>query len=185
MHTHPNARLTQIGRERLIRQHLDEGRSLAQLAADHGINERSARKWLARFRSGGPSALVNRRSVRRSQRRTLDPEQLQEAVELKHQRCTLPDDRSAAAGADQHHGPGDAVPRAEPAAEPRPKPPVQRYQWEQPGDTIHADFKRLARFHRVGHRNAGDPPEESSSGGATRRCSLQWMTPPACLTSRS
>ncbi len=60
MHTHPNARLTPIGRERLIRQHLDEGRSLAQLAADHGISERTARKWLARFRSGGPAALADR-----------------------------------------------------------------------------------------------------------------------------
>ncbi len=89
MHTHPNARLTPIGRERLIRQHLDEGRSLAQLAADNGISERTARKWLARFRSGGPSALADRRSVRRSQRRTLDPQQLQQAVDLRHQRCTL------------------------------------------------------------------------------------------------
>ncbi len=50
MHTHPNARLTPIGRERLIRRYLEEGRSLAQLATDHGLSERTARKWLARFR---------------------------------------------------------------------------------------------------------------------------------------
>ncbi|WP_231594727.1 leucine zipper domain-containing protein [Synechococcus sp. CBW1107] len=89
MHTHPNARLTPIGRERLIRQHLDEDRNLAQLAADHGISERTARKWLARFRSGGLAALADRRSVRRTQRRTLDPQQLQQAVDLRHQCCTL------------------------------------------------------------------------------------------------
>ena len=89
MHTHPNARLTPIGRERLIRQHLEEGRSLAQLAGRHGINERTARKWLARFRSGGPMALADRRSVRRIQRRTLDTQRLQQAVDLRYQSCTL------------------------------------------------------------------------------------------------
>ena len=83
MHTHPNARLTPIGRERLIRQHLDEGRSLVQLAGEHGISERTARKRLARFRAGGPAALADRRSVRRTQRRTLDPQQLQQAVVLR------------------------------------------------------------------------------------------------------
>ena len=87
MHTHPNARLTPIGRERLIRQHLDEGRSLTQLAIEHGISERTARKWLARFRDGGLASLADRRSVRRTQRRTLDPQQMQQPVDLKHQRA--------------------------------------------------------------------------------------------------
>jgi hypothetical protein len=78
-------------------QHLDQGRCLAELAAENGISERSARKWLERDcfaegfanRSGGPAALAVRRSVRRTQRRTLDPQKLQRAVELRHQRCTL------------------------------------------------------------------------------------------------
>ena len=164
MHTHPNARLTPIGRERLIRQHLNEGRSLAQLAADHGISERTARKWLARFRSGGPTALADRRSVRRTQRRTLDPQQLQRAVDLRHQRCTL---RRIARLL--------LVPITTLARAMRrlglnrlrnldPKPPVQRYQWEQPGDMIHVDIKQLARFNRVGHRITGDPRKGSSPG---------------------
>ncbi|WP_216905516.1 leucine zipper domain-containing protein [Synechococcus sp. CCY 0621] len=89
MHTHPNARLTPIGRERLIRQHLEKGRSLAPLGADHAISDSTARQWLARFRSDGPTALADRRSVRRNQRRTLDPQQLKQVVKLRHQRCTL------------------------------------------------------------------------------------------------
>jgi hypothetical protein len=32
---------------------------------------------------------VDRRGVRRTQRRTLDPQQLQRAVDLRHERCTL------------------------------------------------------------------------------------------------
>jgi len=89
MHSHPNARLTPISRERLICRHLDDGVPLKALAAEAGISLRSAYKWLARFRDGGVTALADRRSVRRTQRRTLDPQQLQQAVDLRHQRCTL------------------------------------------------------------------------------------------------
>jgi transposase len=88
MHSHPNAaRLTPISRERLIRRHLDEGVPLKALAGEAGISLRSPYKWLARFRQGGSAALADRRSVRRTQRRTLDPQQLQQAVDLRHQRC--------------------------------------------------------------------------------------------------
>jgi len=89
MHSHPNARLTPIGRERLICRHLDDGVPLKALASQAGISLRSAYKWLARFRAGGIAALADRRSVRRTQRRTLDPQRLQQAVDLRHQRCTL------------------------------------------------------------------------------------------------
>ena len=76
MHIHPNARVTSLGRERLLRRHIDHGESLASLGALAGISVRSAYKWLARYRSGVAAALVDRRSVRRSHRRTLDPQQL-------------------------------------------------------------------------------------------------------------
>ena len=66
MHTHPNARLTPLGRERLLRRHIDHGESLAFLAAQVGISVRTAYKWLGRYRSGGAAALVDRRSVRRT-----------------------------------------------------------------------------------------------------------------------
>jgi len=84
MHTHANARLRQKGRLRLVSQHLNDHRPLAELAAEAGISLRCAYKWLARYRSGGPASLADRRSVRRTQRRTLDPQNLQRAVELRH-----------------------------------------------------------------------------------------------------
>jgi transposase len=86
MNTHANARLTQRGRLRLVSQHLNHHCSLAQLAAEAGISLRCAYKWLARYRTGGAAALADRRSVRRSQRWSLDPQHLQRAVELRHQR---------------------------------------------------------------------------------------------------
>ena len=141
MHSHPNARLTQKGRLRLVTQHLEHGRSLRELAVENGISLRCAYRWLARYRSGGPASLADRRSVRRSQRRTLDPQQLQHAVDLRHQRLHL-----------RHiarllQAPFSTVARALSLLglgrlrNLEPKVPVQRYEWERPGDLIHIVVK--------------------------------------------
>jgi len=164
LHSRPNARLTPISRERLIRRHLEDRVPLKALAAQAGISLRSAYKWLARFRDGGVMALADRQSVRRTQRRTLDPQQLQQAVDLRHQRCTL---RRIA-----------KVLCAPLATVGRlmkdlglgrlknldPKPPMRRFQWEHPGDMIHVNTKRLARFERVGHQITGDRRQGCSRG---------------------
>jgi transposase len=163
MHSHPNARLTQRGRLRLVIQHLEEGRSLSELAAER-ISLRCAYRWLGRYRSGGVASLADRRSVRRTQRRTLDPQQLQRAVELRHQRLHL-----------RHiarllHAPFSTVARTLSRLglgrfrNLEPKPPVQRYEWERPGDLIHIDIKSLARFRKVGHRITGDRQQGRSTG---------------------
>ena len=164
MHTHANARLTQRGRLRLVSQHLNHHRSLAELAAEAGISLRCAYKWLARYRSGGAAALVDRRSVRRTQRWTLDPQHLQRAVELRHQRLHL-----------RHIARLLAAPFSTVARvlnrlglgrlrNLEPKPLVQRYERETPGDLIHIDVKKLARFCRVGHRITGNRQQGRSAG---------------------
>ena len=144
MPTHANACLTQQGRLRLTFQHLNDHRPLAELAAEAGISLRCAYKWLARYRSGGPAALADRRSIRRQQRRTLDSQHLQRAVELRHQRLHL-----------RH------IARLRNLD---PKPPVQRYERERPGDLIHIDVKKLARFRKVGHRITGNRQQGRSAG---------------------
>ena len=164
MHTHPNARLTPLSRERLLRRHMDHGESLADLAAQAGISLRTAYKWLSRYRSGGHTSLADRRSVRRTQRRTLDPQQLQQAVDLRHQRCTL---RRIAKAVGAPLSTVGRVMKALGLGRLRnlePKVPVQRYQWEKPGDMIHVDTKQLARFERVGHRITGDRRQGTSRG---------------------
>jgi len=89
MHSHPNARLKQKGCLRLVTQHLEYGRSLRELAAENRISLRCAYRWLAHYRSGVPTSLADRRSLRRTQRRALDPQQLQQAVDLRQQRLHL------------------------------------------------------------------------------------------------
>jgi len=45
-----------------------------------------------------------------------------------------------------------------------PKPPVQRYERERPGDLIHIDVKKLARFRKVGHRITGNRQQGRPTG---------------------
>ena len=156
MHTHPNARLTPLGRERLLRRHIEARLPLPTLAAHAGISIRTAYKWLARYRSGGASALVDRRSVRRTRRRTLDTQQLKRAVDLRYERCTLRRVARVLAAPLSNVGrvlKGLGLGRLKNL---QPAEPVRRYQWARPGDMIHVDTKQLARFERVGHRITGD-----------------------------
>jgi transposase len=137
MHSDPNARLTQKGRLRLVTQHLEHGRSLAELAAENSISLRCAYRWLARYRSGGAASLADRRSVRRTQRRTLDPQQLQQAVDLRHKRLHLGHiarllQAPFSSDARTLHRLGLGRLRNL-----EPKQPVQRYEWERPGDLNH------------------------------------------------
>jgi len=184
MHSHPNARLTQKGRLRLVTQHLEHGRSLKKLAAENGISLRCTYRWLARYRSGGASSLVDRRSVRRTQRRTLDPQHLQPAVDLRHQRLhqrhiagLLQVPFSTVARALSRLGLGSL-------RNLEPKVPVQRYEWAWLGDLIHIDIKSLARFRKMGNRITGDRQQGRSYGVGYDRSTSSWMTPNGMPMSR-
>ncbi len=50
-----------------------------------------------------------------------------------------------------------------------PPPPVVRYEHKHPGDLIHFDIKRLARFNKPGHRLTGVLGKESR-GSVTSIC---------------
>jgi len=89
MHAHANACLMQKSRLRLVSQHMNDHHPLADLAAEAGISLRYSYNWLARYRAGSASALVDRCRDRRNHRRTLHPEHLQHDVELCHQRLHM------------------------------------------------------------------------------------------------
>ncbi len=42
--------------------------------------------------------------------------------------------------------------------------PPRRYQWEEPGDLLHIDIKKLGRFDQIGHRVHGDRGRARSRG---------------------
>jgi transposase len=59
---HQNARTTRLGRAEMIRRVIEDGQPVREVARGFGISERTARKWLARFRAEGLSGLNNRSS---------------------------------------------------------------------------------------------------------------------------
>ncbi len=95
---------------------------------------------------------------------SLDPRQLQHAVDLRQQRCAL---RRIAKAVGAPLPTVGRVMKAMGLGRLRnlePKAPVQRYQWQTPVDMIHVDTKQLARFERVGHRITGDRRQGCSRG---------------------
>lgn len=87
---------------------------------------------------------------------TLDPQHLQHAVELLHQRLPLRHIASLL------QAPCSTVARTlsrlglERLRNLEPQAPVQRYELLRPGDLICIDVKSLARFRKVGHRITGE-----------------------------
>jgi transposase InsO family protein len=46
-----------------------------------------------------------------------------------------------------------------------PQLPPRRYQWENPGDLLHIDIKKLGRFEQAGHRVHGDRRKTTRGAG--------------------
>eukprot|EP01036_Dinobryon_divergens_P003903 gene3903-5161_t len=87
MNSHENARLTAIGRLRLVRRMAQIGAE--QAAAEAGISLRSARKWQKRFEIEGETGLRDRSSRPRKVRRTLTDEEERRALVWREQRWTI------------------------------------------------------------------------------------------------
>jgi transposase InsO family protein len=163
---HQNARMTPLGRVEMVRRIVEEGRPVADVAAGFGVSERTGRKWLARFRAEGAAGLENRSSRPTSvANRTAEPwiemmERLRREYRLSAEEIAtqLQCARSTIAAWLKRRGLGRLKNLDEPA-------PVRRYQRQRPGELIHLDIKKLARFERMGHRITGDRHRASEGAG--------------------
>jgi len=155
MRLHANARLTPAGRLLLCRRVEDEGRTLAQAAEAAGVSERTARRWLSRYRAEGQDGLVDRSSrPRRSPRRTA-PERERAILGLRRTGMTAAEialclGMSARTCSRILRRAGLGRLRALEPAE-----PVVRYERERPGELLHVDVKKLGRIDGAGHRVTG------------------------------
>lgn len=154
---HQNARTTPLGRAEMIRRITEDGRPVAEVATGFGVSERTARKWLARRRAEGPAGLENRSSRPKSALNDtsrfwrMTAERLRREYRLTGREIAekLILARSTVAGWLTRMGLGHLS-----AIEPRE--PAHRYQRDRPGELIHLDIKKPARFDGVGHRITGD-----------------------------
>lgn len=154
---HKNARTTPLGRAEIVNRIVAQGRPAAEVAAGFGVSERTARKWVARWRAEGAAGLENRSSRPRSASTAASAYWIATAARLRREyRLTgaeiaerLHLARSTVSGWLKRLGLGRLAALEE-------KVPVRRYQRERPGELIHLDIKKLARFDGVGHRITGN-----------------------------
>jgi len=158
MKLHGNAPFGPKGRLTMVTRVIDGGWSLADAAEAAGVSERTCSKWLARYRAEGESGLVDRSSAPVSIPHKTSEDRVQAIVALRRLRMTgaelaevfeMP--LSTTSAVLRRVGLGKRS-RLEP-----PEPP-NRYERSSPGELVHIDVKKLARFHRPGHKLLGRGP---------------------------
>jgi len=153
VNSHKNAKLTARGREEMIRRMGYQ--PAATVASGFGVSVRTARKWMRRFRQGGVASLADRSSRPQRCRSGLTEQDLRFIWSLRKARLTgdeiaehLGICRSSVYRALRKRGCSKLSSLEE-------KEPIQRYQWEKPGQLLHLDIKRLGKIDGVGRKKAG------------------------------
>jgi transposase InsO family protein len=155
MKLHGNARLSVKGRELLVERVEVAEWSLSAAAEAAGISERTASKWLARYRLEGSSGLVDRSSAPLLVANRTDERRVEAIAALRRVRLTgaqiaelLGMALSTVSGILTRIGMGKLGRLG--------LEPAQRYERQRPGELIHIDVKKLGRIHQgAGHRVTG------------------------------
>ena len=145
MRLHANAKLSVKGRELLIDRVERAGWSLTEAAEAAGVSERTARKWLARYRSEGPAGLCDRSSAPATVANRTDERRVEAIAVLRRLRMTgaeiaevLGMALSTVSGILTRIGMGKLGRLG--------LEPAMRYERERPGELIHIDVKKLGRI---------------------------------------
>jgi transposase InsO family protein len=168
MYLHANAKLGLAGRLALVRA-VEDGLSLKAAAAAFSVSPATAHRWWHRWLEGGrvPETLFDRSSRPHRSPRLLATE-LQERI-CACRRATGWGPRLVAAATGFAHSTVWKVLHR--AGISRPARPLREqpnsYEWPCPGDLLHMDVSRYARFERPGHRVTGDRSQRSRN----------WMRP--------
>ena len=157
MKLHANARTCPKSRKLLVRRIEEEGWSLMAAAEAAGISERTAAKWLARWRAEGEAGLRDRSSAPRRRPTQLPADRVRAIEALRRLRMTAAEIAevlemalSTVSRWLKRIGLGKRSRLA-------PPEPPNRYERKRPGELIHVDVKKLARISRkgAGHRVTG------------------------------
>lgn len=155
MKLHGNARTCLHSRLLIVERVLEQRWTVAAAATAAGVSERTAAKWLARYRSEGRNGLVDRSSAPHRHPRRTPPERVRVIELLRRLRMTAAEiaevlrmPLSTVSAVLKRLGLGKRS-RLEPLE------PAHRYECSRPGELLHVDVKKLGRFTRPGHRMLG------------------------------
>src|SRR5256886_2163063 len=161
MYLHANAKLGLAGRLALVRA-VEDGLSLKAAAAAFSVSPATAHRWWHRWLEAGEEArrtlscLFDRSSRPHRCPRQLAPE-LERAICECRRRTGWGPGLVASATGFAHSTVWRVLRRAGISRPPKAvKEPANSYEWPCPGDLLHMDTSRYARFLRPGHRVTGD-----------------------------
>jgi transposase InsO family protein len=145
MKLHGNARLSVKGRELLVERIEVAGWSLSAAAAAAGISDRTARKWLTRYRVDGRVGLVDRSSAPSVVANRTDERRIEAIAALRRLRFTAAEIAellgmalSTVSGILTRIGMGKLGRLG--------LQTPQRYERARPGELLHIDVKKLGRI---------------------------------------
>jgi transposase len=157
MYLHANAKLGLAGRLALVRA-IEDGLSLKAAAAAFSVSPATAHRWWHRWLDGGrvESSLLDRSSRPKRSPRLLAVE-LQERICDCRRRTGWGPRLVAGATGFAHSTVWKVLRRHGLSRRARAvKEPANRYEWPCPGDLLHMDVSRYARFERPGWALTGD-----------------------------
>lgn len=166
MKLHANARTCPNSRMLLVRRIEKEGWSLMVAAKAAGISERSARKWLSRWRSEGEVGLQDRSSAPRRVPSRLPADRLAAIEALRRLRMTAAEIAEvlgmALSTVSRWLGRIGLGKRSRLT----PPEPPNRYERKRPGELVHVDIKKLGRISAkgAGHRVTGIRNSKAQAG---------------------
>jgi len=168
---HRNAPLTRTGRLRLVRLVEQDGYTFAAAAAAANVATSTVHCWVGRWRAASEQERSTLACLEdRSSRPHRSPTMLSQA---DHDRVCEVRGRSgwgprliATEVQIPHATVSRALRRRNCSRRPRaPRAAVQRYEWPCPGNLLHMDVKRHARFAVPGHAVTGDRTQNSAGAG--------------------
>jgi len=151
---HANARLCPASRRLLVDRIEFEGWTVQDAADAAGVSERNAYRWLARWRAGDCELEDRSSAPRRVPRRTA-PKVERLIEELRRTRMTSPKIAAKLRMAVSTVCAVLARLGLNRLSRLGPPEPPNRYVRRRPGQLVHFDIKKLARFVRPGHRVLG------------------------------
>lgn len=182
MKLHANARTCPNSRRLLVSRIIEEGWSPVAAAEAAGVSERTARKWVARWRSEGITGLCDRSSAPKRIPRRIPQATVELIEKLRRLRMTAAEIAecldmalSTISRWLRQIGLG-RLSRLQP-----PEPP-NRYERSRPGELVHLDIKKLGRIsvRGAGHRVTGHRRSQVQVG-PERRGGTGWEFVHVCV----
>jgi transposase InsO family protein len=156
----------------LVDRVVQHGWALRDAAEAAGVSQRTASKWLRRFREEGEAGLLDRSSAPKRIPHRTAPERVQAILALRELRFTAAEiaetlgmAHSTVSAVLKRHGRG-RLPR------PDGEQPENRYERARPGELVHVDVKKLGRIAGVGHRITGS---RRKGGGSARGAGWEFV----------